>query len=107
MQSVKSRFRGQREFQKSNSPSPTSSPGSSRFPIWQLSYRRHIGKREDLGDEVAPSLAPSLLHPVSQPHSQVLGENPGNEVAPKLFGHSQHFSLSDWFKPPRLFLTTT
>ena len=55
MQSVKSRFKGQREFQKSNSPSTTSFRGSSRFPIWQLSYRRHIGKQEDLGDEVAPS----------------------------------------------------
>ena len=31
-----------------NQPRPTSSPGSSRFPIW----RRHIGKREDPGDEV-------------------------------------------------------
>ena len=34
------------------SPSATSSPGSSRFPI----SRRHIGKREDPGDEVAPSV---------------------------------------------------
>ena len=37
---------------------PTSSPGSSPFPIWRrqeislLSCRRHIGKREDPGDEV-------------------------------------------------------
>ena len=37
----------------------TSSPGSSRFPIWRwqgngslLSCRRHIRKREDPGDEV-------------------------------------------------------
>ena len=34
------------------SPSATSSPGSSRFPI----SRRHIGKREDPGEEVAPSV---------------------------------------------------
>ena len=33
------------------SPSATSSPGSFRFPI----SRRHIGKREDPEDEVAPS----------------------------------------------------
>ena len=34
------------------SPSATSSPGSSRFPI----SRRHIGKQEDPGEEVAPSV---------------------------------------------------
>ena len=38
----------------------TSSPGSTRFPT----YRRHIGKREDPGDEVAHSDRSCSLFPV-------------------------------------------